>query len=50
MYEGPISNGTMNGEGVFYWHDKKKYIGGFENGELHGMGRIEYPNGQMVIG
>lgn len=29
MYNGPLQNGLMKGNGVFIWNDKKKYTGSF---------------------
>jgi hypothetical protein len=40
----------MHGEGIFRWNDGKVYEGHFDKGELHGTGKITYPNGQAAKG
>lgn len=49
-YEGPLFDGEMNGDGVFTWYDRKVYHGSFSKGNLHGIGFIDFPNGQRVHG
>lgn len=51
QYEGKFVNGNMHdANGKFTWNDKKVYNGGFEFNELHGKGKIVYPNNQVAAG
>lgn len=37
-YEGEISNGVPNGQGIYSWFNVNKYVGEFYNGMFHGKG------------
>lgn len=50
VYQGPLRDGEMDGNGHFKWFDGKIYEGEFKDGELHGDGTMYYPNGQCVRG
>ena len=40
----------MNGNGIFVWPDKKKYIGSYKNDNKHGYGIFNWPDGRKYEG
>jgi len=49
-YEGKRKKGMRHGQGVCYWEDGKRFIGRFKNDQLHGSGKMIYPNGDVYQG
>ena len=35
---------------MFKWNDGKTYVGEFDKGEIHGKGKMQFPNGQIAKG
>ena len=39
-----------NGQGVYWWADGRKYIGGFQNNKMHGIGFMADDNSKVKMG
>ena len=40
----------MEGEGKFFWPDKRKYEGEYKNDKKHGYGEYLFPDGRFYKG
>jgi hypothetical protein len=40
----------MDGEGIFFWADGRKYNGSFASGQKSGYGELSHPNGNIFKG
>jgi hypothetical protein len=49
-YNGQLSNGVPDGEGIWIVPEVGWYSGGFRNGKLHGIGMQEYVDGTRYAG
>lgn len=38
------------GRGIYKWNDGRIYLGEFKENEIHGNGKVIYPNGQVIEG
>ena len=46
-YVGDYRDGRFNGEGTFYWGDRRKYVGHFKDGFRYGKG-IQYIRDEQI--
>lgn len=49
-YTGEISEGQMNGQGSYRFHDGSRYTGQFSENRMEGRGKLEYPDGRIFEG
>ncbi len=49
-YFGDWKNGTMNGEGVYFWVDGDKYVGSWADGAINGYGTQYFAGGTKNCG
>ena len=47
IYKGEWDNSNFNGKGTFYFADGRRYEGDFEEGEMHGYGKLFDPYGDL---
>ncbi len=45
-----LSGNCRDGVGTYLWNNGEKYVGGFQNGEMHGTGTYAWPNGHKYEG
>ena len=51
LYADSCTDGNCrNGQGTYTWTNGAKYIGQFENGNMHGHGMEIYSNGAKYVG
>ena len=50
IYSGQLASGVPNGEGTWRVPNVGTYVGGFKDGQLHGIGMQEYVDGTRYAG